>query len=114
VAYIIALAGRSCLNINKIKCSKYDYIKQYFMCHYEEQWLEKCPDQFKPVFYRRYVDDTFMLFRDASHVPLFQDYLNKKHDRIQFTCEIEKRTITVVSGLQNNQKFARFPNIFIH
>ena len=60
-----------------------------FMCHHESKWLNDCPLEFKPVLYRRYVDDTFLLFRDVKHVPLFQDYLNKKHPRIQFTCEIE-------------------------
>ena len=61
-----------------------------FMCHHEQIWLDNCPIQFKPVFYRRYVDDTFMLFRDKNHVKLFQSYLNKQHSQIQFTCEMEK------------------------
>ena len=39
-----------------------------FLCHWEEIWLEKCPLQFRPLFYRRYVDDTFLLFRSESHV----------------------------------------------
>ena len=53
-------------------------------------WLENCPEHFKPVMYRRYVDDTFLLFRDASHVPLFHHYLNDQHPRIKFTYENEK------------------------
>ena len=61
-----------------------------FMSHHEQIWLDNCPIEFKPVMYRRYVDDTFLLFRNANHVKTFQDYLNKQHDRIQFTCEIEK------------------------
>ena len=28
-----------------------------FLCHYEKAWLNECPSQFKPVVYRRYVDD---------------------------------------------------------
>ena len=24
---------------------------------YELKWLEQCPSEFKPIFYRRYVDD---------------------------------------------------------
>ena len=34
-----------------------------FMCHFGNIWLENCLTQFKTVVYRRYVDDTFLLFR---------------------------------------------------
>ena len=27
-----------------------------FMCHYEQVWLADCPIDFKPVFYKRYID----------------------------------------------------------
>ena len=30
-----------------------------FLSFYEMKWLEQCPNEFKPVFYRRYVDDIF-------------------------------------------------------
>ena len=40
--------------------------------------------------YRRYVDDSFLLFRDKCHVTLFHEYINRQHNRIQFTCEVEK------------------------
>ena len=33
-----------------------------FLCHWEELWLNKCPKQFRPTYYRRYMDDTFVLF----------------------------------------------------
>ena len=32
-----------------------------FMCHMERKWLQECPVDFKPVFYRRYVDDCFLI-----------------------------------------------------
>ena len=60
-----------------------------FMCYNEEKWLSSCPEDFKPVFYRRYVDDTFLLFQDKSHAPLFKEYLNSKHPNITFTSECE-------------------------
>ena len=60
-----------------------------FMCFYEDQWLLNCPPSFKPIFYRRYIDDTFLIFKDSSHVNLFLNYLNSKHDNIKFTCETE-------------------------
>ena len=42
-----------------------------FMCNLEELFLEQCPNTFKPIFYKRYVDDTFALFRDPSHAEFF-------------------------------------------
>ena len=61
-----------------------------FMCFYEQIWLDKCPTLFKPLFYRRYVDDSFLLFRDESHVSQFLNYLNSQHPNIKFTHEIEE------------------------
>ena len=60
------------------------------MCTNEIKWLQQCPIEFKPVYYRRYVDDTFMLFNKESDVPLFLDYMNSRHPNIRFTCEVEK------------------------
>ena len=66
-----------------------------FLCFHESLWLSNCPDQFKPVFYKRYIDDTFLLFRHSSHIQLFLDYLNSQHPNIKFTCEIENnRTLS--------------------
>ena len=36
-----------------------------FLSHHEENWLNKCPIKFKPSFYRRYVDDIFLLFESS-------------------------------------------------
>ena len=41
-------------------------------------------------FFGRYVDDTFILFPDASHVPFFLEYLNSKNPNIRFTHDLEK------------------------
>ena len=60
-----------------------------FLDFHEEQWLTNCPAHFKPVLYRRYVDDTFVLFSDKSHAPLFLNYLNRQHNNINFTMETE-------------------------
>jgi len=61
-----------------------------FMCYYENIWLQDCPVNFKPLFYRRYVDDTFLLFRQEGHAKLFLEYLNQKHQNINFTMESEQ------------------------
>ena len=61
-----------------------------FMSFHEKIWLDSCPSEFKPIFYRRYVDDTFLLFRSPSHVNLFFNFLNSKHRNIKFTMESER------------------------
>ena len=38
---------------------------------------------------RRYADNTFLLFRSQIHITLFFDYLNAKHDRLNYTLETE-------------------------
>ena len=60
-----------------------------FMSFHEKTWLHNCP-LFKPLLYRRYVDDCFLLFKSLNHVPLFLDYLNRQHPSISFTSELEK------------------------
>ena len=61
-----------------------------FMCFKEQIWLSDCPIEFKPSFYKRYVDDTFMLFKDRSQAVKFLSYLNSKHPNIKFTFETEQ------------------------
>ena len=61
-----------------------------FMNYHEKIWLEECPFEFKPKFYRRYVDDIFVLFENEKQLEKFRDYLNSKHKNINFTMELEK------------------------
>jgi len=61
-----------------------------FLCHHEKEWLENCPQDFKPIIYKRYIDDCFLVFREESHSKLFLDYLNCKHKNISYTMEPEK------------------------
>ena len=63
-----------------------------FLCHHEKIWLSECPESFKPLYYRRYVDDTFLLFKRSEDVQPFLDYLNLKHPNIKFTHELEKQS----------------------
>ena len=57
---------------------------------YEVKWLEQCPNEFQPVFYRRYVDDIFVLFKSAEHLSKFRDYFNTCHQSMSFSIEQEK------------------------
>ena len=43
-----------------------------FVYYHEKIWLQNCPSKFKPVIYRRYVDDTFLLFRLKHHMKNFE------------------------------------------
>ena len=61
-----------------------------FLSFHEKSWLEQCPSDFKPVYFRRYVDDCFILFSSVDHIPKFLSYLNSKHANIKFTCELEQ------------------------
>ena len=60
-----------------------------FMCHSEKKWLNNCPKEFKPIYYQRYVDDSFVIFKSREHVQHFLCYLNAQHNNIKFTCETE-------------------------
>ena len=60
-----------------------------FLSFHERSWLADCPHIFKPMFYRRYVDDCFLIFQSSEQVVPFLDYLNSKHPNIQFTHELE-------------------------
>ena len=62
------------------------------MCHHEKLWLDNCPSEFKPVLYRRYVDDAFQLFTRPHHVQLFLNYLNSQHPNFELTIEIEENS----------------------
>ena len=61
----------------------------FFLVYYEHKWLEECSLQFWPKYYRRYVDDIFLIFESRDHVKKFFKYMNSRHPNIQFTCEEE-------------------------
>ena len=50
----------------------------------EEIWINNCLDEFNPVYYKKYVDDTFVLFRSAHYCDKFNEYLNEKHANINW------------------------------
>ena len=53
-----------------------------FLCLREQIRLNKCPDEFKTAYYRRYVDDIFVLLRSPDHCENIKDYLASKHRNI--------------------------------
>ena len=53
------------------------------------KWLEQCPNEFKLVFYRRYVNVVFVLFESAEHLSKGHAYLNTCLPNTSFSFEQE-------------------------
>ena len=60
-----------------------------FLLHHEEKWLNKCPIEVKPSFYRRYVDDIFVFLESSESAGSFRQYVSSNHQNINFTVEQE-------------------------
>ena len=58
-----------------------------FMAHLEETKIASCPHF--PEYYRRYVDDTFYLFKNRDDAAKFFEYINSLHPSIKFDMESE-------------------------
>ena len=39
-----------------------------FQVHFEKNWLQNFPSDLKPHYYRRYVDDIFVLITSRKHL----------------------------------------------
>ena len=61
-----------------------------FLVYHEKNWLEHCPEEYRPLYYRRYVDDIFVLFNSAEHLKRFYSYLNSHQLNISLTIENEE------------------------
>ena len=82
-----------------------------FLGYHEKQWLQECPTNFKPVFYKRYVDDTFIVFKKSNHARHFLNYLNTKYNNIKFTMESENNStlpFVVVNINKANKSYSIF------
>ena len=80
-----------------------------FMCSFESKWLRDCPNDFKPVFYRRYIDDIFVLFSSPDLADKFREYLSSKHPNIKFSIEKEEDgclPFLDINIFRENDKFA--------
>ena len=65
-----------------------------FLAHHAQNWLDSCPLEYRPSYYWRYVDDTFVLFKLSDHLKQFQKYLNYCHVNMKFTVESEQNNKT--------------------
>ena len=57
-----------------------------FLGHYESKLFNVTNS---PLFYRRYVDDTFVIFNNEVKCDAFKSKLNNLHPSLNFTCEKE-------------------------
>ena len=78
------------------------------MCHFENIWLENCPAHFKPTFYRRFVDDTFILLWTKGHVEKLKNYLNKQQKNIKCASKIEANQSLSFLDMKITSKNNRF------
>ena len=79
-----------------------------FLCCHESNWLKYYPRDFQPVYYKRYVDDIFVLFNKPEHGQFFLEYINKKHKNMRFSIETEtNRSLSFldVKIFRENDKF---------
>ena len=60
-----------------------------FLSYNEKNWSKSCPQGFKPVFYRRYVDIIFVLFKSNDRLKYFQELLISCHINMSFSMETE-------------------------
>ena len=61
-----------------------------FKCCFESKCLCNYPNDFKPAFYRRYIEDIFVLFCSPDHADRFREYLSSKHLNIKLSIEKEE------------------------
>ena len=75
-----------------------------FLCHFKEQWMSDCPIEYKLFLYRRYVDDTFLLFSFELHITKLltkPEYLCCKKKGISVFPFLSKKSLEIKKQLQN-------------
>ena len=67
-----------------------------FLAQHEQNWLDICPLEHRPLSYRRYVDYILVLFKSSNHLKRFQSYLNSCPVNMSFTIETEQNNKTLM------------------
>ena len=60
-----------------------------FLGFHENDWINSF-EGFKPLYYKRYVDDIIAVFEHETQADDFLSHLNSRHPNIKFTIEYEK------------------------
>ena len=61
---------------------------------------------------RRFVDDTFLLFRTKDDVEKFKNYLSKQNKNIKFTLEIEKNGLLSFLDITITRENNKFVSVY--
>ena len=80
------------------------------MGHHEQNWLDSCPFEYRPSYYRPYVDDIFVLFKSSDHLKrhYYQSYLNSCKVNMTFIVETKQKnkiSFFVVNIIHEQGKF---------
>ena len=59
------------------------------LCYHKSNQLKDFPKDFKPIYYKIYVDDIFVLLNKPEHAQFFLEYMDKKHKNMKFSIEAE-------------------------
>ena len=59
------------------------------LCHSEDIWLQDCLLEWKSSYYKRYVENNFVLFESETQVELLKKLINTCHPKMKFTFEKE-------------------------
>ena len=60
-----------------------------FLYHFEQDWLQTCPLEFKSKVYRQYVDNSPVLFKNKEELTLLVNYMYSKQSNMKFTFDFE-------------------------
>ena len=65
---VLLLGQKSCSQIDGVAMGSPlgPTLDNIFLCHHETTWLKNSLKSFKPVYYKRYVDDIFVLFENPK------------------------------------------------
>ena len=62
-----------------------------FLCDYDDIWLHNCSLECKLSYYKRYLDNIFVLFESETQVESFKNFMNNCHPKMKFTFEKEQK-----------------------
>ena len=65
--------------------------------------LSPYPLKYRPLYYRRYFDDIFVLFKPSDHIKRFQSYLNPEPEQNSETEQNEEISFLYVNVLFVNR-----------
>ena len=95
-----------------------------FVAYFEKNWSQNCPSYVNFHYYRRYVNDFFVLFTSPEHLEDFWNFLNGWHANMAFTIENEKQnriSFLEIQIIREDKKFttsvyqkAIFSGVYTH